>query len=73
MVLNVRSCVSLSVFYVIMLSSFVLGEATAGSTTKPEQNENIWIVRTASSPEAAVDERKLPPLVTPELVVQVCK
>jgi hypothetical protein len=50
-----------------------VGEATAGSITKPEQAENIWIVKTASSPEAAVDERKLPPLVTPELIVQVSK
>ena len=47
------------------------GEATAGSITKPEQNENVWVIKTASSPEAAVDDRKLPPLVTPELVVEV--
>jgi len=47
------------------------GEVTGGTVVKPELPENLWQIRTSADSADAVDNRKLPPQVTADIVLQV--
>ena len=65
------SCQSNSVHGKIsVLGGEFSGKRTAETNVKPEMSQNVFAFVTASDPEAAVDDRNLPPPLTAEGLIQ---